>query len=191
MTQIANLISGGATAGVALLAALALIAVLMQSVSGMVSAIASERIGSNLFHKNYDHDPDSTNATLGAPDAGTTPWVMAAKDFEAFGVEVRPTVLAAGAVTKVELVAASNAALSSNLTVIKDSGVVAADALADVVFVECLASEIKQLAEAAGVSLAYVGVRITASNAGLEANISFIGLRPRFPRSGLTATAIT
>lgn len=176
-----------------LLAVLALLGFLLLLPLQFASAVSSERIGSRLFVKDYDHDPDGTTAILGAPDAGVTPWSldMGLGGYDAFGVMVRPTVLSSGAVTKVEIVAADDAALATNLTVVKDSGTVAADALADTVFLECLAEEIRQLSEAGGFNLRYVGVRITASNAGLEANITFIGFGPRFGRTGLTATAIT
>jgi len=154
----------------------------------MASAVASEIIGANLLLMAYDHDPGADTAIITSPDGGTTKRVMdLSNGIRAFGVQVRPTIVAGNGVVKVEIVAAENAAMSANLTVIKDSGAIVADSLNDVVFLEALASEIRQL----GAALRYVAARITMATSTDEANVTYIGWEPRFRKTGLTATLIT
>lgn len=177
------------------LLALALVGVAAIYMLPFASAVASEKIGARIPLKSFDHDPGATTAVICSPDGGTTKraWDLGALGLEAFGVEVRPTVIGGGGggVVKVEIVAADDAAMSTHLTVVKDSGTVAADALNDVVFLEALASEVRQLSEELGYALRYVAARITCGHAGDEANVLYVGLNPRFSYSGLTATSIT
>lgn len=156
----------------------------------MVSALASERIGSRLFLHAYDHDPGATTAIVCSPDGGANKRSFAIALAEAFGVLVKPTVVGGNGITKVEIVAADDAAMTTNLTVVKDSGAIQADALDDQVFLECLASEVRQLSDAGGFNLQYVAARITMATATDEASVVYVGFSPRYPRTGLTATAI-
>lgn len=151
----------------------------------MASAVATEKIGANLFVQSYDHDPGSTAATLGSPDGGTTIRYMDAKDYSVMGVQVRPTIITTS-LTRVELVASATTSFSS-VTVVKDSGAVVMDSLNDTYFLECTDAELAQL----GATLRYVGVRITATTSTDEANFTFIGI-PKRAYTGLTpANAIT
>lgn len=150
----------------------------------MASAVSTEKIGSRLKVISYDHDPGATAATLAGPDGGTTIRYFDMRDYSVFGVLVKPNVVAAGGTTKVEIVASATTAFSS-VTVIKDSGVVAADALDDNVFLECTDAEVVHL----GSTLRYVAARVTNATATDEATVTYIGI-PKRPASGLTATAI-
>jgi hypothetical protein len=150
----------------------------------MASAVSSEKIGSSIYVKSYDHDPGATTAILAGPDGGTTIRYLDMKEYDAVGVMVKPNVVAAGGTTKVELVASATTAFSS-VTVVKDSGTVAADALDDNVFLECTASEVVQL----GATLRYVAARLTNATNTDEATVTYIGI-PKRKYTGLTATAI-
>lgn len=150
----------------------------------MASAVASEKIGSRIFAKSYDHDPGATTAVLAGPDGGTTIRYLDMKDYLYFGVLVKPNIVAAGGTTKVEIVASADTAFTS-VVVIKDSGTVAADALDDNVFVECTDAEVVQL----GATLRYVAARITNATNTDEATVTYIGI-PKRAFSGLTATSI-
>lgn len=150
----------------------------------MASAVSASKIGSSIYVKSYDHDPGATSATLAGPDGGTTIRYLDMKDYEYAAVVVKPNIVAAGGTTKVELVAAETAAFSS-VTVVKDSGTVAADALDDNVFLECTASELVQL----GASLRYLAARVTNATATDEATVTYIAI-PKRAYSGLTATSI-
>jgi hypothetical protein len=154
-------------------------------------ALTTQRIGAALFLKSYDHDPGATTAVLLSPDGGTTPVAIDMKNYGAIGALVRPTIVGGSGITLVRLMAYSNEACTADGTAIKTSGTVAADALADNVWLEATAEEIAQIADAAGVSLRYLSVEITTSTNTDEANVTILGFQPRFPRDGLTATAIT
>ena len=154
----------------------------------MAVTTASEKIGSRLFVKAYDHDPGATTAVLASPDGGTTIRYLDMKDYENFGVMVRPTI-AAGALTLVDIVASADVAFTSP-TVIKTSGTVAADALNDVVWLECTAEEVAQAATDAGAALRYVAARLTNATGTDEADVIYVGV-PKRPAPGLTATLIT
>lgn len=150
----------------------------------MASAVSTETIGSRIKAKSYDHDPGATTAVLAGPDGGTTIRYEDMRDLEAFGVLVKPNIVAAGGTTKVEIVACADTAFSS-VTVVKDSGVVAADALDDNVFLECTDSEVVHL----GDTLRYVAARITNATNTDEVTVTYISI-PKRKYSGLTATAI-
>lgn len=150
----------------------------------MASAVSTEKIGASLYIRSYDHDPGGTSATLASPDGGTTIRYADMNELENLAVQVRPTV-AGGAMTKVELVASATTSFSA-VTVVKDSGVVAADSLNDTVFLECSAAEVVHL----GATLRYVAARMTNATGTDEANVTYIGI-PKRKYTGLTATAIT
>lgn len=155
----------------------------------MASPQGSQKFGSELFIRSYDHDPGGTSATITSTDGGTTLSYLDMSLYSHFGVNVKPSVLAGSGVTKVEIVASAATSFSS-VTVIKDSGTVAADAIQDNVFQECSAEEIAQEGSDAGVALRYVAARITCQNAGDEAVVTYIA-KPRFPRLDLTTNYIT
>lgn len=111
--------------------------------------------------------------------------------FGAGAVLVRPTIVGGSGLTLVRVFASSDVAGASDATLLKTSGAVAGDSLNDNVFLEWSAAEIAQLADAAGVELRYVTVELTMATNTDEANVTFIGMDPRFPRTGLSATAIT
>lgn len=153
------------------------------------SVISTEHLGARLFIKAYDHDPGSTSAILASPDGGTTIRSLDMRDYEQFGVMVRPTIVAAGGVTRVEIVMSATTSFGT-VAVVKDSGVIAADSLNDTVFLEVSAEEVAQQATDDGVAYRYVAARITNATATDEADVIYIGV-PKRPVSGLTATSIT
>lgn len=155
----------------------------------MASQKATEWFGSRFLISSYDHDPGGTGAVLASPDGGTTIRYLDMRDYERVAVQVRPTIVAAGGVTQVEIVASATPTFSA-VTVIKDSGVVAADSPNDTVFLELDASDVAQAATDAGVALRYVAARLTNATATDEANVTYIALPVR-QATGLTATTIT
>lgn len=172
-----------------LLVGLAVAAVLLQAIP-FAAATASEKLGSGIFMKGYDHDPGATTAIVCSPDGGTTKRSLDLSLYEGFGVLAKPNIVGGGGLTKLEIIAADDSALSTNVIVVKDSGTIAADALDDNAFLECTAEEVRQLSEAAGYASRYVGARLTMATNTDEATVIYIGFGPRFPRTGLTATAI-
>lgn len=155
----------------------------------MASAVATQKIRSELKIVCIDHDPGATTAIIASPDGGTTPAVLDMANYRHFSVHAQLTVAAAGALTKLEIIASASAAMTSE-EVIKDSGTIAADAVGDWAIEECSAEEIAQIASTSGKALRYVAARLTMSNAGSEAAVSYIAL-PVHPIKDLTpATTI-
>lgn len=154
--------------------------------------MASPQTSNKLFGKIpaalYDHDPGGTSATLCSPDGGTTIRYVDMRDYLAFGVLAMSSALTGNGITLLEIVASATADFSA-VTVIKTSGVVAADAVGDYVVAECTAEEIAQEGADAGVDLRYAAARLTVANAADEAVVAYIGT-PRFAYSGLTANTI-
>src|SRR3990167_6102410 len=103
----------------------------------MASPQASDKIATRHAFKVWDHDPDSASATIVTPDASTTVRMEDMRNYGGFAVIATNGALTGAGITKVEIVASDDSAGATNLTVIKDSGTVAADALGDWVFLEC------------------------------------------------------
>lgn len=151
----------------------------------MASAVSTEKLGSSLKCYSHDHDPGATSATLAGPDGGTTIRYEDLRDIEVFGVLAKPNIVGGSGLTKLEIVASATTAFSS-VTVVKDSGTVAGDAVQDNVFLECTAEEVAHL----GGTLRYVAARLTMATNTDEATVTHICI-PKRKYTGLTATTIT
>lgn len=150
----------------------------------MASAVSTDKLQSRMYFAAFDHDPNGTSATITTPDGGTTLRYVDMRDYCNFAVCVAPSVIA-GSVTKVEIVAATDAAFTTPV-VIKDSGTVAADANGDYVIQECSSEDLKAVSTD---DLRYVAARITHST-GTDESVVFYLATPKNPRDGLSATAI-
>lgn len=156
----------------------------------MASPTTTQHVRSNLTVQLWDHDPGGTTATLVSPDGGTTIRYLDMRDYTHFSVAAMSKTLTGNGITKLEIVASATTAFSA-VTVIKDSGTVAADAEYDWVMEECTAQEVAQEGADAGVELRYVAGRITEANAADEAVAVYIAL-PKRPQLNLTpATTIS
>lgn len=151
----------------------------------MASPQASQRFLSRNAITRVDHDPGSTDATLASADGGTTLNYYDMQNYGRFAVLATNQALTGAGITKVEIVASATTTFSS-VTVIKDSGTVAADALADWVALECSAEEVAQEAADAGANLRYVTARLTVANAADESCVFLIASEPRFSDLNLT-----
>jgi hypothetical protein len=155
----------------------------------MASPQASEKLFANQVIQMWDHDPDGTSAAVVTPDAGTTERWVDMRDAESFAVLAMSSTLTGAGITLLEIVAADDTA-GTNITVIKTSGAVVADAVGDYVVEECTASEVRQESEDAGATLRYVAGRITVANSADEAVVTYIRSGLRFANSGDTADTI-
>jgi len=156
----------------------------------MVSPQGFNKLGSNAGIEKWDHDPGATTAIIVSPDGGTTKRFVDMRDFERFAVAAMVTIVAAGGMTKLEIVAADDAT-GTNTIVIKDSGTIAADAVGDWAFEECSAAEVEQESNDAGFASRFVAGRITMATSTDEAAVTYIPTRPKFPQKDLTpATTI-
>lgn len=139
----------------------------------MASAVAEQHIRSNHLFQVWDHDPDTASAIVVTPDGGTTDRYVDMRDHERFAAIAIATIFGgASGITKLEIVAASDTS-GTDLTVIKDSGTVDADALCDWLIEECSADEIAQAGAASSLNLRYAAARITCSNSGDEAIVVY------------------
>lgn len=155
----------------------------------MASAVATQKIRSELKVETWDHDPGATTAIVTSPDGGTTLRYVDMSVFRHFAAVALVTIPAAGALTLLEIIA-SEATTMASPEVIKTSGTIAADAVGDWAMEECSAEEVAAIGATAGKSLRYVAARLTMSNAGAEAVVTHIAL-PVYPRRDLTpATTI-
>lgn len=155
----------------------------------MASAVTVVDLFANAAIITYDHDPGATSALITSPDGGTTKRYVAMKNYGGFAGIVMATIATTGP-TLVEIVAASDSA-GTDVTAVVSSGTVAADAVGDVVAIECSAAQIKEVGDAAGKVFTHVGIRITCGNSGDECAVTYIRHKPSYPQSGLTANAIS
>lgn len=157
----------------------------------MASAVAEQYIRSRFLFQVWDHDPGATTAVVTSADGGTTPRYVDMRDHERFAAIAIQTVIGSSSgITKLEIVAASDTA-GNDLTVIKDSGTVDADALCDWLIEECSADEIAQASAASGLDLRYVAARLTQSNAGDEAVVVYFAIPNRRYLNLTPATTIS
>jgi hypothetical protein len=157
----------------------------------MASAVATQHLKSRMLIQVWDHDPNTASAIVTTPDGGTTDRYVDMRDYSHFAAIAIQTVIGSSSgITKLEIIAASDTA-GTDLVVIKDSGTVDADALADWLVEECSAEEVAFAADAAGTDLRYVAARVTQSNSGDEAIVVYLGESKR-PCLNLTpATTIS
>jgi hypothetical protein len=151
----------------------------------MASAVGTQKFLARNSLQIWDHDPGSTNAILAGPDGGTTIRYVDLRDYDHFVAAVAAAALTGSGPTKLEIVA-SDTVTFTNVVVIKDSGAIVCDALAEWAVQECSAEEVQHLATT--YNLRYVAARITCQNAADEATVVYIA-RARRPHLDLTAAA--
>lgn len=151
----------------------------------MASAVATEKIGSELKLYSHDHDPGATTAVLASPDGGTTIRYQDMRDAHNFGALAKPNIVGGSGLTKLEIVASADTAFGT-VVVVKDSGTIAVIGLQDNAFLECSAEEVAQL----GATLRYVAARLTMATNTDEATVTYI-IVPKRAYTALTpATTI-
>jgi len=156
----------------------------------MASPTTTDKVRSNFLFQVWDHDPGAATAVFVSPDGGTTVRSVDMRDYSDFAVICVTTILGGNGPTLVEIVASDSSDMSTNATVIKTSGTIAADAFADWVIQACTAAEVAQEGSDAGVDLRYVAGRITCNNSGDEALVTYFAC-PNNPNLDLTpATTI-
>lgn len=142
----------------------------------MPSAVATHSWLARNKMELWDHDPGTTDAKVTSADGGTVERWVDMRDFHRLVVAVAATVFGGNGPTKVEIVASEAAdEAHASVTVIKDSGTIALNALTEWAVLECTSEEIAHLGEAAGYNLRYAAARITCHHAGDEAVVIYIG----------------
>lgn len=152
----------------------------------MASPTETDKIRARFLFQVWDHDSGDSSANVVTPDGGTTERWVDMRDHSDFAVIAIQTVIGSSSgITKLEIVAADDAS-GTNITVIKDSGTVDADAVADWLIETCTAAEVAQESSDGGFNLRYVAGRITQSNSGDEAVAVYFTI-PNRPQLDLTA----
>jgi hypothetical protein len=154
----------------------------------MASPTATDKIRSNYLFQVWDHDPAVATALAVSPDGGTTVRSVDMRDYSDFAVVAVTTVMGGAGINLLEIIASDSSDLSTNISVIKTSGVLVADALCDWAIQSCTAAEVAQEGADAGYDLRYVGGRLTCDNVGDEAVVIYFAL-PNRPHLDLTAAS--
>ena len=142
----------------------------------------ADKISANFKIQQWDHDPGGTGAVIVSPDAGTTKRVIDMRDYSSFMLLVTPVVATSTGVTLIEIVAATDSAMTTPILV-KAHAATVLDALDDYAELEITDQDLQELSTA---DLRYVAGRITMSNALDEARAFYIAKAKR-PRLDLTA----
>ena len=153
----------------------------------MASAQAPQCIHANQYIRMYEHDPDGTSATL--VTGAATPGIDMSL-YSHISISGMTTVSASSSgISKVEIIAADDAALTTNVVVVEEASATA-DAVGDTIVVEATAEQIGKLADDNGYDTRYAGARLTCSNSGDEAAVTYVALAER-PQLDLTANVIS
>ena len=156
----------------------------------MASSVTSaEKLFSQALITMYDHDPGGTSATVVTPDGGTTLRYVDLLEYGGFAVAAMSSTLTGNGISLLEIVAADDTA-GTNAIQVKTSGAVTADAVGDMVVLECTADEVAQLSAENSYTSRYVAGRITVANAADEAVVTYIRFDPTHERRALTANVI-
>lgn len=154
----------------------------------MATAVTSQKIASTHAIESYDHDPGATTAVVTSPDGGTTQRWVAMRDFDYFGVQARPTVVAANGITLLEIVGATDSA-GTNVTVILAHAASVTDSLNEYVWLEVTASQVNEVGRAAGFAFTHVAARLTMATNTDEANVTYIRTGAKRAYRDMTATS--
>lgn len=155
----------------------------------MASSASPVKLFADQHIEMLDNDPGTASAKIVSAD-GSTYQMRDIRDYLGFAAIVMPTV-ASSQCTLLEIVASSDSLGASNVTVVRSSGAVVADApLVDYVTLECTQEQVKEV-DTGNVGLRYVGARITSANAGDEHAVVYVRFGAKSPSGVLTANNIS
>ena len=151
----------------------------------MASSVATDKIATNWYIKNYDHDPGVNSVLVLSADGGTTQKWIDLRDYDHVAYLAVPTAGTTPNITLMEIIA-SETETTTNAVQIKTSGAVTVTALTGGVFVECSAEEVAHLATT--YALRYVTARLTQAGHANDNEAQVIVMaRARKPVDTLTA----
>lgn len=154
----------------------------------MATAVTSQKLGSMLAVTAYDHDPGATTAVVTSPDGGTTQRWVAMRDFGAFGVVAKPTVVGGNGLTLLEIVGATDSS-GTNVTVILAHAATVANSLDEYVWLEVTDAQVQEVGKAAGFDFTHVAARLTMATNTDEASVVYVRGLPKRRYKDLTATS--
>jgi len=152
------------------------------------SAVSTQKLFAREAIQMGPHSPSDTNADV----CSSLGWVDM-QEFDIFACLAMATHLAANSngITLLEIVAATDTS-GDNPTLIKTSGAcnTANANLTDYQCLECLAEEVDQIGQAAGLSLRYVAAVLTMDNANSLAAVTYVRSGAKAPHLNLTAPVV-
>jgi hypothetical protein len=138
----------------------------------------------------FKHDPaDATTEQSVKRGVSTTTW-RALAGYEGFLVMAMTAVKTGNGVIEVSIYAAEDSS-ATNATEIKTSGVVAADADGDYVYVECSAEEVAHVGEAAGYNFTHVAGYVDCHHADDITAVTYIRWGAKRAADALTSNYIS
>jgi hypothetical protein len=154
----------------------------------MATAVTSQKLAGIMAVESYDHDPGATTAIVTSPDGGTTQRWVALRDFGAFGVIAKPTVVGGNGLTLLEIVGATDSS-GTNVTVVLAHAATVGNSLDEYVWLEVTAEQVNEVGKAAGYNFTHVAARLTMATATDEACVTYIRALPKRAYKNLTATS--
>ncbi len=155
----------------------------------MASGLTVQKFGAKNVTRSYRHNPGDTASQILSPDGGTTLRSMDGQGLTEFRARFNQSIATGGA-TLCEIVAATDAAMTGDVTQIKTSGAVVMDAVDDEVQLECTMEEVAERGANAGVKLRYLSARMTCANSADELVVFLDGIGKR-QRDGLSGNNIS
>ena len=152
----------------------------------MASSVTSQKIASTMAVTSYDHDPGATTAVVTSPDGGTTQRWVALRDYEAFLVQARPTVVGGNGITLLEIVAATDSS-GTNVTQVVAHAASTTTTLDKYLNLECTAAQVREVGSSAGYNFTHVAARLTMATNTDEANVTYVRALSHRPQANLTA----
>ena len=149
----------------------------------MASAVTTQKIGAERNLRQVFHVPGATSATV-LYDGTNTYWFdMTGYNWVGFVVGTVVSASSSGP-TLIEIVAADDSSGTNTVQVV--SSVVASTAVNGSYFIECAATQVREVSAAAGYNSRYVSCRITTSNSGDKQCVLVDLDYPRAPQLNLT-----
>ena len=151
----------------------------------MASQVGTQHWLANNYAQILDVDGNYSSAAV------VTASAVDMRDYEGIVLICMTSALTGSGMTLLEIVAADNAALTTNVVQVKTSGTVACDAVGDYTVLEASVDEMRHLSDAGGYTSRYMGARLTNDNAGDECVLTVIAYGPKHgPTLNLTAETI-
>lgn len=152
----------------------------------MASSQAAQHWLANHQASLLDVDGDYSTAAVVAAS------VKDMRDYEGYVVMAMSSALTGNGITLLEIVGCEDSDGTGNITQLRTSGVVAADAVGDFVVLEATAEQLRHASDAGGYDLRYCAVRLTLQNAGDESVMFVCRYGYKYgPSLNLTANVIS
>lgn len=152
------------------------------------SAVTVQKVGARMSLESVFHDPDSSSATYLTSDGGTTFYWRDMRDYEWFAVSASNSTLTGNGITEIDIWAAADTSATSAQLIVA-SGTLSGTSVGQGGFVECVASQLREVEAAQGLAkftLRYVTAKITVANSADECAVALLRAMAKHPQLNLT-----